>query len=233
MKALLLAAGMGSRLRPLTDTIPKCLVPIKGRPLMGYWLDMLVAGGVSEILINTHYLARQVCDYIAASPYRDNVTLVHEDVLLGTAGTLLKNQGFFGQSQTMLIHADNLSSFDMRSFVNRHESRPNGCEMTMMTFETPTPHSCGIVELDSIGVVQQFYEKVSTSPGNLANGAVYILQPSVYDFLSGLNKIEIDFSTEVLPNYLGKIYTFFNNKYHRDIGTMESYLAAESEFVLK
>lgn len=230
MRALLLAAGLGTRLRPLTDTIPKCLVPIKGRPLLDYWLEQLVTAGVSPLLINLHYLAEKVRAYIEESEYRDKVTLVYEENMLGTAGTLLKNRKFFGDEPLMLIHADNLSRFDVEEFIERHRRRPASCEITMMTFETSTPESCGIVELDGSGIVQAFHEKVASPPGNLANGAVYIIEPTVFEFLEGLKKDVIDLSTELLPNFLGKIYTFHNDDYHRDIGTLESYNASKKDF---
>ncbi len=231
MRALLLAAGMGTRLRPLTDTIPKCLVPIHGRPLLEYWLEMLDRAGIRPMLVNLHYLAEQVREYIAASRYRDVVSTVYEERLLGTAGTLLRNRSFFGEEPLMLVHADNLSRFDVRAFVARHGERPRGCEITMLTFRTPTPRSCGIVELDPDGVVLAFHEKVPDPPGDLANGAVYILEPSLFRFLEALGKETIDFSTEVLPCYLGRIFTFRNDVYHRDIGTMASYQAANRDFV--
>lgn len=226
MKALLLAAGLGVRLRPVTDNIPKCLVPIQGRPLLGYWLRMLVEAGCHPLLVNTHYFADRVEDYIKVSGYQEHVQTVYEAELLGTGGTVLKNRGFFGNEPFMLIHADNFSVFDVRAFIARHKARPSGCEITMMTYITPTPETCGILGLDKQGVVQAFYEKVKDPPGNLANGAVYILDPSVLAFLGNLKKSTIDFSTEVLPHYLGRIYTFHNDVYHRDIGNIESYQQA-------
>lgn len=230
MRALLLAAGLGTRLRPLTDTIPKCLVPIHSKPLLGYWITMLRDGGVYPMLVNLHYFADKVVDYIEKSGVKDFVYTVHEEKLLGTAGTLLKNRDFFGNEALMLVHADNLSKFDVKAFIERHQNRPNGCEITMMTFNTPTPESCGIVELDERDVVKAFHEKVSNPPGNLANGAVYILEPSIFDFLSSIGKETIDFSIEVLPHYIGRIFTFHNDVYHRDIGTIDSYEAAVKEF---
>jgi len=130
----------------------------------------------------------------------------------------------------MLVHADNLSKFDVDAFVRCHQQRPLGCEITMMTFTAQDPKSCGIVELDARGVVTAFHEKVAVPPGNLANGAVYIVEPTVVDFLEGKGKTEIDFSTEVLPAYLGRIFTYHNSIYHRDIGTLESYNAAQAEY---
>ncbi|CCK81671.1 nucleotidyltransferase family protein [Desulfobacula toluolica] len=231
MKALLLSAGFGTRLRPLTEFIPKCLVPIKGKPLMEYWLDMLCREKITPVMVNLHYLSKKVEDYIATSPYREFVTTVYEESLLGTGGTLLKNRHFFDKESVFMAHGDNLSLFDLTDFVKSHDSRPGHCEMTMMTFETDTPQSCGIVELDSDNVVCAFHEKVDHPPGNLANGAVYILEPSVLDFLDSLGKKVIDFSTEVLPHYIGRIKTFHNSRYHRDIGTMESYRKAQNDFL--
>ena len=230
MKALLLAAGLGTRLRPLTDTIPKCIVPIGGRPLMDYWLEMFQFAGVKEVMVNIHYLRETVESYLAESRYSDLVFPVYEEQLLGTGGTLLKNRAFFEDETILMAHGDNFSVFDMAAFVCAHKNRPETCEITMMTFQTDLPESCGIVELDAENVVQAFHEKVQNPPGNLANGAVYIMDPSVLDFLSGLGKTEIDFSSDVLPYYIGRINTFYNDMYHRDIGTPESYEKAQKEY---
>ncbi|OGW31679.1 MAG: mannose-1-phosphate guanylyltransferase [Nitrospirae bacterium GWF2_44_13] len=230
MRALLLAAGLGTRLRPLTDTIPKCLVPIVGKPLLEYWFKLLSDAGVHPVLVNTHYFPEKVMAHIENSRFSSIVKIVHEDELLGTAGTLLANRDFFGDEPLMLIHADNLSKFNVEAFIESHHKRPDGCEITMMTFTTSTLESCGIVELDEYGVVKGFHEKVKNPPCNLANGAVYIIEPSIFGFLEGLGKLIIDFSTEVLPHYIGRIFTFHNNVYHRDIGTIESYEAAVRDF---
>jgi mannose-1-phosphate guanylyltransferase len=231
MKVLLLAAGFGTRLRPLTDNTPKCLVDINGKPLLQIWLDLLVAAGMNNILVNTHYLSEKVKNFINHSSHKEFITVVYEKKLLGTGGTLLKNRSFIGDEPIMLVHADNLSQFDMTAFINYHTNRPVQTEMTMMIFNTDVPQSCGIVELDEKGIVVAFHEKIAKPPGTLANGAVYILEPSIINFLAGLNKEEIDFSNEVLPHFIGKIYTFKNEVYHRDIGTVESYAAALKEFV--
>lgn len=232
MKALLLAAGLGTRLRPLTNSIPKCLVEINGRPLLDYWVCMLSEAGVRPLLVNLHYMPDKVSAYIDSSGYKKFITTVTERELLGTAGTLLKNRAFFREEPVMLVHADNLSKFDVHAFIDAHHRRPAGCEITMMTFKTPTPRSCGIVEIDARGVVTGFHEKVQNPPGDHANGAVYIVEPSLFGFLQSLGKEVIDFSTEVLPHYIGRISTYHNGVYHRDIGTIESLNAAQSEYVL-
>lgn len=230
MKALLLAAGLGTRLQPLTNNIPKCLIEIDGKPLLEYWITMLYEGDVHPLLVNLHYHADKVANFINDSPYREFVTTVYEEKLLGTGGTLLKNQRFFDNEPFMLVHADNLSIFDVQSFVKSHQNRPAGCEITMMTFKTTTPHTCGIIETDEKGCVQAFHEKVSNPPGNMANGAVYIVEPSIFDYLTSLKKDFIDFSTDVIPSFIGRINTFHNDFYHRDIGTVESYQAACTEY---
>ena len=229
MKALLLAAGEGTRLRPITEYLPKCLVPINGKPLLKYWLDNLSQAGIDEFLINTHYKANDVEEFIRQSHFQDRISLVYEKNLLNTAGPLIKNRDFFKKESFMLVHADNLSFCDFNKFIEAHKNRPKACEITMMLFKTDKPSSCGIVALDERGVVQAFYEKVQNPPSNLANGAVYICEPSVIDFVCSLDKEDADFSLDVLPHFLGKINTFMNDIYHRDIGTVESYALAQVE----
>ena len=229
MRALLLAGGLGTRLRPITNSIPKCLVPVNGKPLLEYWLENLIKVGVSEFLINTSYLSNQVEQYVKNSIYKDKITLIHEKELLNTGGTLLENKYFFKNESFMLVHADNLSFCNFHNFIKNHYSRKKECEITMMLFKSDNPSSCGIVELDKNNIVQKFYEKVENPPSNLANGAVYICEPTVFNFLESLNKKDIDFSNDVLPNYMGRINTFLNDVYHRDIGTVESYALSQIE----
>ncbi len=231
MKALLLAAGLGTRLRPITANLPKCLVPILGKPLLAYWLEILIQNGIEHVFVNTHYLPDMVNSFVGSHPYREKVTLVHEEVLLGTAGTILKNRHGLEQESFLMAHADNLTRFDVQAFIQAHELRKPGVEMTMMTFETDMPQNCGIVELDENDIVIKFYEKVFSPPSNHANAAVYILEPTIIKFLQSLNREIIDFSREVIPNYMSQIQIFRNTDYHRDIGTPESLHLAEDEFV--
>jgi len=230
VKALLLAAGLGTRLRPITDTTPKCLVPILGKPLLDYWLNLLLRGGIDRVLINTHYLAEHVERFAAGSRWRNQISLVHEDELLGTGGTVLRNRDFFGRHAFMVVHADNLSSFDVSAFIARHRARPRKAALTMMTFDTDAPQSCGIVVLNDQDLVEEMHEKSATPPGRRANAAVYIFEPEVVELIASLGKPAVDLSTEVLPHFMGRIYTFHNSSYHRDIGSPESLKRAETEF---
>lgn len=230
MKAVLLAAGLGTRLRPVTDTVPKCLVPIHGKPLLEYWLELLLTNGVCRVLINTHYMAEKVVAFREASPWRDRMSLAHETVLLGTAGTILVNRGFFGAGPVIAAHADNLTRFSVADFIAAHAARPAGAAMTMMTFDTDSPSTCGIVETDADGIVVGFHEKVPNPPGHRANAAVYILEREVVDFIGALGTAPVDLSTDVIPQFIGRISTFHNGEYHRDIGSIESLRRAEAEF---
>jgi mannose-1-phosphate guanylyltransferase len=231
MIALLLSAGLGTRLRPVTDHLPKCLVPINGKPLIDYWFENLSAAGVTRFIVNTHYMAEKVERHIGLGPWKNNVTLLHEPELLLTGGTILACKPFLTHEPFMVVHADNLSFCDFSAFIDAHRTRPEHCEITMMTFATDTPQSCGIVALNDRGVVTEFHEKVAHPPGNLANAAVYILEPSVLAFVESLHKEKVDFSTEVLPRFINRIYTFHNDGYHRDIGTLESYALAQIEIL--
>lgn len=228
MKAVLLGAGLGTRLRPLTDTVPKCLVAIRGRALLDIWLDSLTAAGIGPFLVNTHHLADTVARHCAASPHADRIAMVHEPELLGTGGTVIANRDFFGRDPVFVAHADNYCVCDLAAFAAAHAARPAGAVMTMMTFRTDTPQSCGIVEVDERGVVTGFFEKVATPPGNLANGAVYIFEPEVVDFMLSLGSPVVDLSTEVIPHFVGRIHTWENRGVHRDIGTAASLQAAQA-----
>jgi mannose-1-phosphate guanylyltransferase len=233
-QALLLAAGEGTRLRPLTLSTPKCLVPILGHPLLSYWLELLDRGPEpSKIWVNCSYLSEQVGSYLAkaAKKYpRANIAWFFEPKLRGTAGTVKDLLDEFNPSQSLLlVHADNLSWFDLGAFLQAHQFRPKGMEMTMMTFRTDSPETCGIVEVDQIGAAHQFYEKDPNAPGNLANGAVYLISPEGLARIRSLGEVT-EFSTEVIPAFMGKIYCWHNDTYHRDIGNPDAYRLAQSEF---
>jgi mannose-1-phosphate guanylyltransferase len=227
VRALLLAAGFGKRLQPLTDQWPKCLMPIGGRPLLEYWLQMLLISGIRDVLVNTHFHADKVSGFLARADLLGWVRSVHERELLGTAGTLRNNLDFFRDQITLLIHADNWCQCNFSDFINYHvERRPADCLITMMTFDSDDPRNCGIVETDNQGVVIAYHEKTLDPPSNRANAAVYLLQPEVLEWLA-VNSDVTDFSTEVLPQFVGRIATWHNDVIHRDIGTLQALRAAQ------
>ena len=229
IRAMLLAAGMGTRLRPITDDCPKCLVPIGGRPLLEYWLCTLHKNDIHNALVNVHHHRDMVESFLDRTRFRVWVNGIYEANLLGTAGTLRKNIDYFKNCTVLLVHADNWCQSDFGKFVEFHAtSRPAGTVITMMTFRTPTPSTCGIVELTSTGIVTNFHEKVADPPSNLANGAVYLFESEVLDWIIRNDSIS-DFSTEVLPQFIGRIATWENKGIHRDIGQIESLLEAQRD----
>ena len=153
-RALLLAAGLGTRLRPITLKTPKCLVTIDGEPLLGRWLRKLEPAGCESVLINTHYLAEKVEDFLRNWQSSTMVVqTIYEPELLGTAGTLLANQEFFRGATGLLVHADNVMAGDVGGFIAAHHGRQACCLLTMLTFKTSTPSSCGIVEINDQQIV--------------------------------------------------------------------------------
>jgi mannose-1-phosphate guanylyltransferase len=229
VKTLLLAAGLGSRLSPLTDDWPKCLMPIGERPLLEYWLGTLYSAGAREVLVNLHHHSEIVQKFLNRTRFTDWVSSVFEEKLLGTAGTLKANKEYFKGCTTLLIHADNWCQCDFTGFLNYHQNhRPKHCSITMMTFESPTPETCGIVETDAEGIVNTFHEKSINPPGNQANGAVYILEPEVLKWIDNNPEVS-DFSTELLPYFMGRIATWNNTGIHRDIGALKMLLHAQSD----
>ena len=230
MRVLLLAAGIGSRLAPITATTPKCLVKINDRPLLDYWLELLFDAGIERVLINTHYLSAQVNAHVKASRWAPRIDLVHEAELLGTGGTVLANREWFQGQPFVLAHADNLTDFDVAGLIAAHRARPAGHLMTMLGFRTDDPRSCGILELDDRQTVVAFHEKVDNPPGNLANGAVYVFEPEVVDIIAARGTPVVDLSTEIIPGFVGRILCVETNGYHRDIGTPESLRRADAEF---
>jgi mannose-1-phosphate guanylyltransferase len=225
MKALLLSAGLGTRLRPLTNHTPKCLVPIQGKALLDIWLDQLNAVGVTNYLINTHHLSEIVTNHVNNCSYRERISLAHESCLLGTAGTLAANIDFFKPhlKDSWLIHADNYCLANLAEFKLAHENRPKGCLMTMLTFRTNNPQSCGIVEVNEDGIVIGFHEKIENPPGNQANGAIYLLAPEFFQKFSKEFMTMTDFSEQVIGACLGQIFAFETPSLLLDIGTPETY----------
>ena len=219
-RALLLAAGLGTRLRPITKQLPKCLVEVAGEPLLNRWLCQLEGIGCESVLINTHYLSAQVERFLNERPETDmQINTVYETELLGTAGTLLANQSFFHGSSGLLIHADNVMDGNLQDLLKSHISRPSECLLTILTFHTDQPHSCGIVVTDEYGIMRQFHEKVSDPPGNCANGAIYCFDSDFISYCCAMRPLPTDLSIEVIPSLVGRVNTWHTSKNYFDIGT--------------
>ncbi len=229
-KAVLLGAGLGTRLRPLTHRVTKCLVPIAGRPLLDYWVEQLAAAGVTEALINTHHLAEQVRDYIETVNARDGLRLIesYEPELLGSAGTLAANPNFAdGADEVVIIYADNLSHVNVPELLTFH--RQHDDPITMLLFHAPNPRACGIAELDSQNRIIGFEEKPQHPASDLANAGVYVFDTKVYHQIAAMKAFDLGF--DVLPKFVGRMRGWVWDGYHRDIGTYETYLSAQRDVV--
>jgi NDP-sugar pyrophosphorylase family protein len=227
-KALLLAAGVGSRMRPLTDSVPKCLIPIAGRPLLGYWFEALERAGVQDVLLNTHHLAEQVREHLNDVNRRGPLRVVeaYEPRLLGSAGTVHANRDWLVDAdQCLIVYADNLSSVSLSAFLAFHASHPD--PFSMMLFHALEPHRCGIAELDGDGRIVSFVEKPREPKSDLANGGLYVVSSDAYREIADMNAF--DFGFDVLPRFMGRMRGWVPDCYHRDIGTLESLQAAEKE----
>ena len=200
MKAFLLAAGLGTRLRPITDTVPKCMVEVGGRPMLDIWLDALAKAGVDEVLVNTHHLPAVVEAHVAGRSGAPAVRLSHEPVLLGSAGTLLANRDFVaGEDMFLVVYADNLTDFDLARLVEAHRS--GGMLATLSVFRAPRPSECGIVDVRD-GRVVGFVEKPASPPGDLANAGMYAFSPRVLDEIP--EPLPRDIGFDLLPRLVGR-----------------------------
>tara|TARA_Y100000589_G_C26873821_1_gene515083 strand:- start:155 stop:691 length:537 start_codon:yes stop_codon:yes gene_type:complete len=152
----------------------------------------------------------------------------HENQLLGTAGTLIANKDFFYDSIGIMIHADNFTYMDLKGLLQAHNTKPKNCLITMLTFTSKDPRSCGIAEIDNRGIVINFHEKVENPPGEIANGAIYVFNNDFLDWLVENHPTAKDFSKEIIPFLYGKIYTYHTNMTYIDIGTPEKLKEARS-----
>jgi mannose-1-phosphate guanylyltransferase len=227
MKAFLLAAGLGTRLRPLTDTVPKCLVPIAGRPLLAYWLALLERHGFEEVLINLHHLPDQVRQFAKDARSRVRLTLVEEPVLLGSAGTVRVNREHVSDGRPFLVaYADNLTNADLSALMDAHtRHRPL---LTMALFRTEEPTRCGIAELrgEAGGEILTFVEKPTHPRSNLANAGLYVADARVIERIP--THVPADFGHDVLPGLVGHMRGELLRGDLIDVGTNESYARAQA-----
>ena len=227
MKAFLLAAGVGSRLRPITDTVPKCMVPIVGRPMLDIWLDAFAAAGVDEVLVNLHHLPDVVRHHIAARTGFPAVRVVFEPQLLGSAGTITANQRWLDSEEMFLAcYADNLTDFDLQSLIKAH--REHSPAATLTVFHSPNPSAGGVVEVDAAGRVVGFVEKPAKPVSDLVNAGMYAFDPSVLDEIDGTPPRDIAY--DLLPRLVGQAQAVPVDGYFRDIGTLDAYRRAREEW---
>jgi mannose-1-phosphate guanylyltransferase len=216
MKAFLLAAGQGTRLRPLTDQIPKCLVPICGRPLIEYWFDLFEIYRIDEILINTSYLSEKVKDYIYSHSRNLKITLTYEETLLGSGGAIKKNMTFVEREELFFIfYADNLTNINLRRMLEFHYE--NKKDFTLAVFKVQNPQECGVIEMDEHSSIVSFVEKPENSVSNLAFTGIMLSSPRLMDFFPDIDIFDLGYN--VLPRIAGHASGYILNDYLLDIGS--------------
>ena len=227
MKAFLLAAGVGSRLKPITDSIPKCMVVIDDRPLLDIWLDALCRAGVDEVLVNLHHLPDVASRHIGARTAPPAVRTFFEPDLLGSAGTLAANRRWVeGEEFFLACYADNLTDFDLRTLIDAHrEHRPVA---TLTVFHSERPSAGGVVELDAAGRVTGFVEKPREPVSDLTNAGMYAFHPAVLDEIEGM--LPRDIGYDLLPRLVGRARAVLVEGYFRDVGTPDAYRRAREEW---
>ncbi|MBL0730337.1 nucleotidyltransferase family protein [Piscinibacter sp. HJYY11] len=225
-KAVLLAGGLGTRLRPLTNTVPKCLVEIAGRPLLDYWFQALRAAGITDVLVNNHHLPDAVRAFLDAKRAEGfNAVEAYEPTLLGSAGTVAHNRAWAdGADDVLIIYADNLSSLDLSTFMASH--RAHGLPMTMLLFHAPNPKACGIAEVDVTGRIVDFVEKPAEPKSDLANAGVYAVTADAWREMADAKAFDLGF--DVLPKFVGRMQGHVHEGYHRDIGNLDALEAARA-----
>lgn len=226
-KALLLAGGLGTRLRPITETTPKCLVEIAGRPLLDYWFEALRRAGVHDVLINTHHLPESVRRFLLEKNSQGFRSIeYYEPKLLGSAGTIAANAGWADDADNVIIiYADNLSDMDIAGLLAAHAE--HGEPMTILLFHAPNPRACGIAELDGAGRVVAFEEKPTQPKSDLANAGVYVVTAAAWREIAQMQAFDMGF--DVLPRFVGRMRGHVHGGYHRDIGNLAALDAARRE----
>jgi mannose-1-phosphate guanylyltransferase len=224
MKAFLLAAGQGTRLKPLTDTTPKCLVPICGFPLLGIWLDLCRQYGIDKILINTHSHRDAVKNYVRQNGSDLTVRITEEETLLGSAGTLRENRAWIGQdSEFGIFYGDVLTNANLARMLEFH--REHEQVATIGVYEVSNPQQCGIVTVDARGIVRDFVEKPESPSSNLAFAGLMVAAPAVLEKIPLQSPADIGF--HLLPRIVGQMAAYPISEYLVDIGTYEKYEYAQ------
>jgi mannose-1-phosphate guanylyltransferase len=226
IKCILMAAGLGTRLRPLTLEIPKCLLPIKGKPLLDYWLEDLIEMGISDVLINTHWLPESIASHISKYDGSSlNIVLANESVLLGSGGTIIENKKWIGKSDDLLIiYADNYTRFSLQKMVDYYWA--TGSLATIGVFVAKNPRECGIFEVSLEGGIVSFEEKPKNPRGSLAAAGIYIFSSKIIEQIIPMNNAvsgPIDIGFDIIPMILNQCNLYKIEESIIDIGDLNRY----------
>lgn len=244
MKAMILAGGEGTRLRPLTYTLPKPLVPVNNLPSVEYVIKFLYYFGIREFAINVSYKAEIVKNYAYTTfkrKFKDaQLFVLEEDQLSGTAGPVKKLQNFFENQDFIVIGCDDIFDFDLEVLIKAHKQQK--AVATIALFKVQDPSEYGVALIDKDNNILKFQEKPKSNPiSYLANTGVYIFSPEIFNYI--LSEKFYDFGTQVFNNlledkakFIGIEVTnypkFLKQSYWIDIGNMNTYFRANRELAL-
>lgn len=223
MKAFLLAAGHGTRLRPFTDSVPKCLLPVRGVPMLEVWLDLCRRHGVSEVLVNTHAHSPAVVEFVRNWKDGVQVRVVEELELFGSAGTLRENRRWVEcEDKFWIFYADVLTNADLTAMLNFHQPQSAA---TLGVYTVPDPQRCGIISVDSHDTIIDFVEKPAHPRSNLAFAGIMIGTVELLDAIP--DKAGADIAVDVLPRLTQRMRAYRIPEFVLDIGTFENYELAQ------
>jgi NDP-sugar pyrophosphorylase family protein len=233
MKALILAAGEGTRLRPLTLDRPKPMLPIGPRPLLEHLIRLLVRHRVTEIAINLHYKPAVVTAYFGdGAAWGVRLTYSHEEQILGTAGAVRKLHRFLDQP-FFVLYGDVLTDLDLAALAAFHKE--HRAALTMALYHVPRPWECGIVDMEATGCIRRFVEKPPRDQifSDLANAGVYIMEPDVVNEIPP--DVFYDFGRDLFPRLLEQGipiygYPIADDDYLLDIGSPDKYEQAQRDW---
>lgn len=224
MKAMILAAGVGSRLDPLTRRIPKPMVPIVNRPVMEHIIELLAKHGVTDIMVNLHYLADQIENYFKdGSKWGVKIKYSKEDRLWGDAGSVKRCEDFFDDT-FLVVGGDDLADIDLSRMLRLHKEKKALATIALSLVDDPSEY--GIALLNERGRITRFLEKPRGEVifSNTANTGVYVFEPSVLDFIP--RGVAYGFGHNVFPMLLEhrtRFYGYLTSSYWRDVGNLKQY----------
>ncbi|MBW4700272.1 MAG: NDP-sugar synthase [Aphanocapsa lilacina HA4352-LM1] len=233
MKAFVLAAGKGTRLRPFTDALPKPLMPVINKPVMAHILGLCRKHGFDEIVANLHYRGDKIAARFADG-HHHGVTLHYswEEQLLGTAGGVRKQAAFLDGDAFLVISGDVMTDLDLTALLHFHKQ--SGAVATMAVTEVGDPSRFGIVVTDPDGRVESFQEKPAkgSERSRWANTGIYVLEPEVFDYIP--EAAFFDFGNDLFPLLVAKgapVYAMGTGAYWSDVGTLSQYLYTHWELL--
>ncbi|WP_406289851.1 sugar phosphate nucleotidyltransferase [Embleya sp. NBC_00896] len=231
MKAVVMAGGEGTRLRPMTSSMPKPLLPVVNRPIMEHVLRLLKRHGLSETVVTVQFLASLVRNYFGdGEELGMSLTYANEETPLGTAGSVKNAEEALKDDTFLVISGDALTDFDLTALVDYH--RAKGAMVTVCLTRVPDPLEFGITIIDDEGRVDRFLEKPTWGQvfSDTVNTGIYVMEPEVFDYVAA--GVSVDWSGDVFPKLLkeGKpIYGYVAEGYWEDVGTHESYIKAQAD----